>query len=232
MALYTRIPHRASGAGKPPGRDALSTQICSTSRDCGGHRNFRSSSMTLAGGPGMILCVESVVTLDTDDAGEMLTLQRAAYVTEAQAHRDLDLPPLAQSLEDLASELADPEVLALGLRHHGRRLVAAVRVRVRAAAPTVAEVGRLTVAPDRQRQGLGSRLLGVVERHLATDVAEIQLFTGERSPGNLRLYSRLGYAETHRTPTPAGYALVHLTKPLSPRPLTRPDTDQPARDNA
>lgn len=28
-----------------------------------------------------------------------MTLQRAAYVTEAQAHHDLDLPPLTQSLE-------------------------------------------------------------------------------------------------------------------------------------
>jgi hypothetical protein len=30
------------------------------------------------------------------DAGEILTLQRAAYVTEAQAHGDLTLPPLTQ----------------------------------------------------------------------------------------------------------------------------------------
>lgn len=180
----------------------------------------------------MILCVESLVTLATDDAGEMLTLQRAAYVTEAQAHRDPDLAPLRQSLEDLANELADPEVLALGLRDHALRLVAAVRVRVRAAAPTVAELGRLTVAPDRQGEGLGSRLLAVVEQRLPTDVAELRLFTGERSPGNLRLYSRLGYIETHRTFTPAGYALVHLAKPFSPRRLIRPITDRPARDNA
>lgn len=175
--------------------------------------------MTLAGlrmltglRPCMILGMESLVTLDTRHAGETLTLQRAAYVTEAQAHSDLDLPPLRQSLADLASELADPEVLALGLRDHALRLVAAVRVRVRAAAPTVAEVGRLTVAPDRQGQGLGSRLLADLEQRLSTDVAELRLFTGERSAGNLRLYSRLGYTETHRTPTPAGYALIHLAK--------------------
>lgn len=159
--------------------------------------------------------MESLVTLDTRHTGEMLTLQRAAYVAEAQAHRDLDLPPLRQSLEDLASELADPEVVALGLRDRSLRLVAAVRVRVRSAASTVAEVGRLTVAPDRQRQGLGSRLLADVEQRVSTDVAELRLFTGERSAGNLRLYSRLGYTETHRTPTPAGYALVHLAKPLN-----------------
>ena len=144
----------------------------------------------------------------------MLTLQRAAFVSEAQAHNDLDLPPLRQSLEELASELADPEVLALGLRDHARRLVAAVRVRVRAAAPTAAEVSRLAVAPDRQGQGLGSHLLADLEQWLPTDVAELRLFTGERSARSLRLYSRLGYTETHRTSAPAGYSLIHLAKPL------------------
>jgi hypothetical protein len=39
--------------------------------------------------------------LRTDDAGEVLTLQRAAYVTEAQAHRDLLLPPLMQTFAEL-----------------------------------------------------------------------------------------------------------------------------------
>jgi GNAT superfamily N-acetyltransferase len=161
----------------------------------------------------MIVLVESLVTLNATDAGEILTLQRAAYVSEAQAHSDLDLPPLRESLEEVASELADPEVLALGLRDYAHRLVAAVRVRVRAAAPTVAEVRRLTVVPDRQGQGLGSHLLVELEQWLPTEVAELRLFTGEHSARGLHLYSRLGYTETHRTCAPAGYSLVHFAKP-------------------
>ena len=61
---------------------------------------------------GTLLLVESLVRLGAEDAGEVLTLQRAAYVTEAQAHDDLNLPPLRQSLAEVAAELADPEVLA------------------------------------------------------------------------------------------------------------------------
>lgn len=38
---------------------------------------------------GTLLLVESLVRLGAEDAGEVLTLQRAAYVTEAQAHADL-----------------------------------------------------------------------------------------------------------------------------------------------
>lgn len=48
-----------------------------------------------------------VVPLHAGDAGEVLTLQRAAYVTEARAHADRDLPPLLQSLADLTADLDD-----------------------------------------------------------------------------------------------------------------------------
>jgi hypothetical protein len=40
------------------------------------------------------------------DAGEILTVQRAAYVTEAQLHDDPWLPPLTQTLDALVAELA------------------------------------------------------------------------------------------------------------------------------
>ena len=43
-------------------------------------------------------------------------------------------------------------------------------------------------------------------------MAALRLFTGEHSAGNLRLYARLGYRESCRRLTPAGYRLVHLTK--------------------
>ncbi|NMM91550.1 GNAT family N-acetyltransferase [Rhodococcus sp. SRB_17] len=156
--------------------------------------------------------MESVVMLSGGDAGELLTLQRAAYVTEAQAHDDLNLPPLMQSLDEVVSELAQPEVTAFGLRDDSQRLVAAVRVYLSPADPRIAEVGRLVVAPDMQGRGRGSRLLELVEERLPEQITDLQLFTGERSLGNLRLYSRFGYQETHRTPTPGGYELVYLAK--------------------
>lgn len=41
----------------------------------------------------------------------MLTLQRAAHLTEAQAHGDLLLPPLLQTLPEWPAELEDPGVV-------------------------------------------------------------------------------------------------------------------------
>ncbi len=160
--------------------------------------------------------------LGPDDAGELLTLQRSAYAEQAQLHRDPWLPPLVQSLRELRTELEDPDVVALGLRD-GHRLVAAVRLRHRSG-EEVAELGRLIVAPDRQGQGLGTRLLLAAEAELvlrAPEVGSIRLFTGEYSAANLTLYTRHGYRETHRSDADTGvrgtppYRLVHLVKNVS-----------------
>lgn len=41
-----------------------------------------------------------------EDAGEILTLQRAAYVTQAQLHGDPMLPPLTETLDELRAIVA------------------------------------------------------------------------------------------------------------------------------
>ncbi|PPF38711.1 GNAT family N-acetyltransferase [Pseudoclavibacter sp. AY1H1] len=151
----------------------------------------------------------AATVLGVADAGEIMTLQRAAYVTEAQAHHDFNLPPLTQSFEALRGELADPDGTALGVRELGR-LVGAVRLRRLGA---VVELGRLTVVPDRQGEGIGSFLLSEAEA-LFPNAEQMRLFTGENSAANLRLYERNGYAETERTPA-GSYSLVHLAKTLS-----------------
>jgi len=146
------------------------------------------------------------VRLTVDDAGEVLTLQRAAYVTEAQLYDDLRLPPLVQSLDELRAELAGSRGLGLRL---GSRLVGAVRTREDGGR---LHVNRLTVAPDLQGRGLGSRLLAAAETD--TDATEATLFTGHLSVANIRLYERSGYVEERRDVVHPGLTLVHLTKQL------------------
>jgi ribosomal protein S18 acetylase RimI-like enzyme len=147
-----------------------------------------------------------LVTLGPADAGEVLTLQRAAYVTEAQLYGDPWLPALAQTLPELQAELSTGR--ALGLRA-GPRLVGAVRTRLD---DGVLQVNRLTVAPDLQRLGLGSRLLRAAEDGVDADAAT--LFTGHLSEANLRLYGRHGYVEQRREPVHDGLTLVHPVKDL------------------
>jgi ribosomal protein S18 acetylase RimI-like enzyme len=161
--------------------------------------------------PGML------AALSTADAGEVLTLQRAAFVTEAQAHRDLHIPPLTQTLAGLHAELGEQRCHGWGIREAGR-LVACVRTHVSGYA---ADLTRLVVAPDRQGRGIGTRLLRAAEDLLPPQVRTIGLVTGQHSQANLRLYRRHGYRPTHTTQTGA-YLLVHLAKSLPRAASTRP----------
>jgi GNAT superfamily N-acetyltransferase len=145
-----------------------------------------------------------VIRLGVADAGEVLTLQRAAYVTEARAHDDWDLPPLLETLEQTRAALTG---LSWGIRESGR-LVASVRLTVTG---PVAVIGRLVVAPDRQGFGLGGSLLRFAESSAPAEVTVFRLFTGSKSVGPLALYAKNGYRETHRTPE-NNHELVHLEK--------------------
>jgi ribosomal protein S18 acetylase RimI-like enzyme len=144
-----------------------------------------------------------------DDAGELLTLQRAAYATEGLLYGDPSLPALTQSLESLRQELAVSSALKAVIGH---RIVGAVRSQV--SGETV-HIGRLTVAPDLQGHGIGSHLLDAVETAQPEPVRFATLFTGHLSIANIRLYERRGYVETRREPLHEGVELVHLVKKLS-----------------
>lgn len=144
-----------------------------------------------------------------EHAGEVLTVQRAAYVTEAQRYRAPDIPPLVETLEELRADLVAPGVVARAA-WLGPRLVGSVRGRVDGAAM---EVARLTVAPDLQGRGLGRALLAAVHAAAPPGVEVLWLVTGARSDDNLRLYAAAGYRPAGRVVDPAGVELVRLERP-------------------
>ncbi|GII76932.1 GCN5 family acetyltransferase [Sphaerisporangium rufum] len=141
------------------------------------------------------------------DAGEILTLQRAAYVTEAQLYGDPFIAPLVESPQGMRAAIEEATVLKAV---EDTRIVGAVRGRI---AGRSATVGRLVVAPDRQGNGVGTALLAAIERELGPAAEAFDLFTGHLSEGNLRLYRRAGYRETRRERVHDHLTLVHLRKP-------------------
>ncbi|WBC14765.1 GNAT family N-acetyltransferase [Micromonospora sp. WMMA1998] len=144
------------------------------------------------------------------DAGEILTVQRAAYLVEAQRYRDVFLPPLTETLDEVRAALTGPDVVLAARR--GPRLVGSVRARIDG---DTAHVGRLSVAPDQQGHGVGGRLLAAVEQACAGRVARFALFTGAQSAENLGLYARRGYRVVTHRPDENGNGLAVLEK-LSP----------------
>lgn len=145
------------------------------------------------------------------DAGEILTLQRAAYLTEAQLYGDPLIPPLTETIEELTADVAAGRVLKAV---RGHRIVGTGRARPDG---PVLHIGRLAVAPDRQGEGIGSRLLRALEDLAPARTERFVLFTGAKSEANLRLYERHGYTETHRGPGRTGVELIFLAKAALPR---------------
>jgi GNAT superfamily N-acetyltransferase len=143
-----------------------------------------------------------------DDAGEILTVQRAAYVTEAQLHGDPFLPPPIESLVQIRKLFAESLVLKATV---GPRLAGSVRGRFN---ERTCLVGRLVVVPDLQGRGIGAALMRALEAEAAGRADSCVLFTGHLSEGNLRLYRRLGYAETNRERVADHLTLVHMRKTL------------------
>ncbi|ROO84029.1 acetyltransferase (GNAT) family protein [Actinocorallia herbida] len=143
------------------------------------------------------------------DAGEIITLQRAAYVSEAQLYGDPFLPPLVERQERVVALLDGPAVVLKAVEDG--RLVGAVRTAVEGA---TCLVGRLVVAPDRQGQGIGTALLRAVEAEMRGLATSLVLFTGHLSEQNLRLYRRHGYTEFRRERVSDQLVHVHLRKSL------------------
>ena len=147
--------------------------------------------------------------ISIDDAGEVLTLQRAAFVQVALIYDAVDMPPLTQTLDEVRAELEDN----LGcVALDGERIVGCVRARVDG---DLLLIGRIAIAPDQQGSGLGTALLSAVEeRGLEAGATTAELFTGSLSEANLRLYEREGYEESERVPGDDGTAQVFLRKQL------------------
>ncbi|WP_375431208.1 tRNA (guanosine(37)-N1)-methyltransferase TrmD [uncultured Friedmanniella sp.] len=144
------------------------------------------------------------------DAGELWTLQQAAYLVEGRRHGTFDLPPLTETLDELRAALADQTVL---VARSGSRLIGSVRGELEGVDTWY--VGRLMVAPDRQGAGLGGQLMDRIEELAPPTAQRLRLVTGEHSASNLAFYARRGYRDVGRRHHPSSVVVV-LEKALPP----------------
>jgi len=139
---------------------------------------------------------------ESADAGEVLTVLRAAFVTEAQLHDDPHMDPLTESLDQVRDAINAGTLL---VATEGTRIVGTARGAERAAG--VWHVSRIAIVPDQQGRGIGSALLVAAEAAAPDHIEQFHIATGPKSVRNIALYERHGYRQI-----PSDDILIRLTK--------------------
>ncbi len=157
-------------------------------------------------------------------AGELLTVRRAAFVTEAQLYDDPKLPALTQTLDELKADLARDDVITLG-GWIGTRLVGSVRVGIE---DDKANLSRLAVVARPAGQGdRNHSCSSAVLKLPARGHHEVWVFTGQDSKQNLALYAKAGFE--HQYVQHAGdLTYAYLRKILGELEVPQDDEDAEA----
>ena len=149
----------------------------------------------------------SIARATEADLEAILALQKLAYRSEAELYGDDSIPPLTQTLEGIRKEFG--RAVFLKAEEKGGHIVGSVRA---TAAAGTCQIGRLIVHPDHQRRGIGSALMHAIEACFP-EARRFELFTGDRSVDNQRLYRGLGYSEFKRAHLAGAVWLVFMEKP-------------------
>ncbi len=153
--------------------------------------------------------IMKIVRAQGDDVHTILKLQKRAYQSEAEIHRDFTIPPLTQTPEEIKEDFT--KQLFLKAEIDG---TIAGSVRAHRDGETC-YIGRLIVDPDFQNRGIGTRLLNEIE-YIFRDAKRFELFTGHRSERNLYLYQKSGYKICKTERIHAHLSLVYLEKYNTP----------------
>lgn len=141
------------------------------------------------------------------DAGEILALQKLAYISEAIICNDFNIPPLLQTIEEIINDFQDHTFLKIVVN---RKIIGSVRVFVQ---DGNCYIGRLIVHPDHQNQGLGTQLLKEIETLFDTCL-RFELFTGTKSLKNIYLYQKQGYRTFKTEKVSDNLSFVYMEKIL------------------
>jgi ribosomal protein S18 acetylase RimI-like enzyme len=153
---------------------------------------------------------------DMEDATQILDLQKIAFQSEAALWDDYTIPPLTQTLEKLQADLRRQVFLKASVEG---RIVGSVRGYVQEG---TCFIGRLIVHPDYENRGIGTQLMHEIERHFA-QARRYEIFTGEKSERNIRLYQKLGYQIFRTQRLTDKVTLVYMEKENIAAPGSSPE---------
>ena len=142
-----------------------------------------------------------------EDLQEILDLQYLAYQSEAKLFGDQEIPPLKQTLQEVQGEYQRGIILKVSDENGG--IIGSVRAYV---VNGTVFIGKLIVHPQKQGQGIGTKLLLAMENEYLNK--RYELFTSTKSIRNIALYQRLGYNIFKQEKVTEEMEFVYLEKSL------------------
>ena len=127
-----------------------------------------------------------IMKAELNDLAKILDLQYLAYQSEAILYNDFSIPPLKQTMEEIRQEYENG--IFMKATDYSADIIGSVRAYMDS---STAYIGKLIVHPEKHGQGIGTKLLFAIEQECA--VERYELFTGDKSIKNIRLYEHLGY---------------------------------------
>lgn len=140
-----------------------------------------------------------------EDLGEILSLQKLAYRSEAALYEDYSIPPLRQTLEEI---MEDFKLLLFLKAFLNKKIIGSVRSFQKEG---TGYIERLIVSPVYQKQGIGRELMHRIEAEL-NSVKRYELFTGAKSLKNISFYEKLGYKAFKTEQVTERLAFVYMEK--------------------
>lgn len=128
----------------------------------------------------------SIKKAQKEDLKTILELQYLAYQSEAKLFNDPDIPPLKQTLTEVEHEFE--KGIILKAIDENNVIIGSVRAY---SENGNVYIGKLMVHPEKQKNGIGTKLLVEIEREYPNQ--RYELFTSTKSISNIRLYEQLGY---------------------------------------
>jgi len=149
-----------------------------------------------------------ITKAEFSDLEQILELQYLAYQSEAILYNDFSIPPLKQTVEEIRQEFEN--TVFLKATDESGNILGSVRAYTD---DDTTYIGKLIVNPNRQKQGVGTKLMLAIEHQCPS--ARYELFTGEKSMGNLRLYERLGYSKFREHTLTDKLTIIYMEKFLN-----------------
>lgn len=147
-----------------------------------------------------------ISTATIEDLDKILLLQKECYQTEAELYNDFNIPPLVQSIESVKEDFTEGTLFLKCVKDGN--IIGSVRGFSRNG---TGYIGRLIVKKRYQNNKIGQRLMQAIESRL-DDCSRYELFTGNKSEKNIKLYQKLGYQEFKRQRINDRLTLVYLEK--------------------